>query len=299
VGVSQPTRSRKSGVLPRREGWLLLAPLLLFLLLWLGFPFLTDVVYSLSDVSFQTLRNPSFIGLGNFVAAATDAAFWRAMGFSLRFALLSTACQLLLGLTLALALNPILARHRALMALILLPLMIAPALMGIMYRLMLNEFVGVVPLYLEMLGLTPNLLGPGWVLTTVVIIDVLQWTPFTLLLLLTARQTIPGELYDAARTDGASAWQTLRRVTLPLLTPALAIAGFIRFIDSFRVFDHIYVLTGGGPGDQTTSISIYIYKSFFQKQELGTAVAASMLLLVMSLALLLGVMRFMLRGART
>jgi multiple sugar transport system permease protein len=221
------------------------------------------------------------------------------MGFSSRFALLSTACQLLLGLALALALNPILARHRALMALILLPLMIAPALMGIMYRLMLNEFVGVVPLYLEMLGLTPNLLGPGWVLTTVIVIDVLQWTPFALLLLLTARQTIPGELYDAARADGASPWQTLRRVTLPLLVPAIAIAGFIRFIDSFRVFDHIYVLTGGGPGDQTTSISIYIYKSFFQKQQLGTAVAASMLLLALSLLVLLGVMRLVLRGARS
>jgi multiple sugar transport system permease protein len=156
----------------------------------------------------------------------------------------------------------------------------------------------VVPLYLEMLGLTPNLLGPDWVLTTVIVIDVLQWTPFALLLLLTARQTIPGELYDAARADGASAWQTLRRVTLPLLVPAIAIAGFIRFIDSFRVFDHIYVLTGGGPGDQTTSISIYIYKSFFQKQQLGVAVAASMVLLALSLAMLFAIMRFMLRGSR-
>lgn len=296
--MNPPARTARRGTLSRREGWLLLAPLLIFLLLWLGFPFLTDVVYSLSEVSFQTLRAPRLTGFGNYAAALGDPAFWRAMGFSLRFALLSTSCQLLLALLLALALNPILAKHRGLMALILLPLMIAPALMGIMYRLILNEFVGVVPLYLEMLGLAPNLLGPDWVLTTVVVIDVLQWTPFALLLLLTARQTIPGELYDAAKADGAGGWQMLRRITLPLLTPALAIAGFVRFIDSFRVFDHIYVLTGGGPGDQTTSISIYIYKGFFQRQELGTAVAASLILLLLSLGVLLAVMRFMLRGAQ-
>src|SRR5262249_43476715 len=153
------------------------------------------------------------------------------------------------------ALEPILSRHKALMALVLLPLMISPALMGVMYRLILNEFVGVVPQYLALLDLYPNLLGPDWVFATVVTIDVLQWLPFTLLLLLTGLQSIPPELGEAARTDGASAWQTLRHVTLPLLMPVVAVAALIRFIDSFRVFDHIYVLTGGGPGDRTTSIS--------------------------------------------
>ncbi len=282
----------------RREGWWLIAPLVAFLALWLGFPFLTDTAYSFSDVSFATLRHPHFAGTRNYAATLADGAFWHAMGFSLRYAVVETVAQLLAGLTLALGLAPLLSRHRFLIAFILLPLMIAPALVGLMYRLMLNEFVGVIPLYLGMLGWSPDLLGPDWVFTTVVLIDALQTTPFTLLLVLAALQAIPGELRDAARVDGASLWQEFRRVTLPLLVPVLGTAGFIRFIDSFRVFDHIYVLTGGGPGDETTGISLYIYKAFFEQQHLGTAVAASMILLLLSLLLLSALMRRTLRGAR-
>ncbi len=281
----------------RREARWLIAPLVAFLVLWLGFPFVTDVGYSVSDVAFTTLRRPHFIGLGNYAAALGDAAFWHAMGFSLRYAVVETVVQLAAGLALALGLAPILSRHRFLIAFILLPLMIAPALIGLMYRLLLNEFVGVVPLYLGMLGWSPDLLGPDWVFTTVVLIDALQTTPFTLLLILAALQAIPGELREAARIDGASVWHEFRRVVLPLLVPVLGTAGFIRFIDSFRVFDHIYVLTGGGPGDETTGISLYIYKAFFEQQHLGTAVAASMILLILALLLLSALMRRTLRGA--
>lgn len=279
----------------RRDALMLVAPLVLFLGLWLGFPFLTNLVYSVSQVNFETLRAPSFIGLDNYARAIQDPAFWGAMGFSLHFAVAATLAQVLLGLVIALALRPLLVRHKALMALILLPLMISPALIGVMYRLILNEFVGVVPQYLAVVGLYPNLLGPDWVFATVVAIEVLQWTPFAILLLFTALQSIPTELYDAARVDGAGPWQCFWRITLPLLVPGLAITGFVRFIDSFRVFDHIFVLTGGGPGSLTTSVSIYIYRSFFQQQQLGSAVATSMVLLVLSLAALYASMRLMLR----
>ncbi len=267
-------------------------------MLWLGFPLATDIVYSVSRVSFATLRHPSLQGFGNFADTLSDPAFWRAIGFSLRYALVTATVQLLLGLLLAVALEPLLARRPSLMALLLLPMMIAPALMGLMYRLLLNEFVGPLPALLDLFGWEPDLLGPDWVFTTVVTIDVLQWTPFVLLLLFTALQAIPPELFEAARIDGASASQQFRRVTLPLLLPALAICAFLRFIDSFRVFDHIYVLTGGGPGDATTGISQYIYRGFFQQQRLGPAVAASLLLLITSLLLLSLAMGRVLRGAR-
>lgn len=282
----------------RREGWLLIAPLGTFLVLWLGFPFLTDLVYSLSQISFTTLRRPDLSGLGNYAAALHDPAFWHAMGFSLRYAVVETIVQVAAGLGLAVALAPILSRHRSLLALILLPLMIAPALNGLMYRLMLNDFVGIIPLYLGMLGLSPNLLGPSWVFVTVAAIDAVQNVPFTVLLVFAALQAIPGDLREAARIDGATAFQEFRSVVLPLLVPLLAIAGLIRFIDSFRVFDHIYVLTGGGPGDATTSISIYIYKAFFAQQHLGLATATSMILLLLSLALLLALARRPIGAAR-
>jgi multiple sugar transport system permease protein len=291
-------RAPGSPLSKRGEGILLLAPLVLFLVLLLGFPFLANLYYSLSRVTFATIRAPEWLGLANYAAALADPAFWQAMGFSLRFALIATGAEVLLGLLLALALEPLIARRRFLLAFLLLPMMISPALMGVMYRLNLNEFVGLIPQYLAFLGLYPNLLGPGWVMTTVVTIEILQWTPFAFLIMLTALQAIPGELLEAARIDGGSWSQRHRYVLLPLLVPALVVTGFIRFIDSFRVFDHIYVLTGGGPGTLTTSVSIHIYKSFFQQELLGQAGAASMILLALSMGLLWLAMRFVLRGTR-
>jgi multiple sugar transport system permease protein len=177
--------------------------------------------------------------------------------------------------------------------------MISPALIGIMYRLMLNDFVGVVPQYLGMLGIDVELLGPDWVFTTLVVIEILQWIPFALLALLTAYQSIPSELLEAARIDGGGVFAVFRFVTWPIMIPAIAITTFIRFIDSFRVFDHIYVLTGGGPGTLTTSVSLYIYKEFFEQQRIGMAVAASMFLLLGSVLVLRLAMVWVLRGARS
>jgi multiple sugar transport system permease protein len=288
-----PTPLRKNFV-----AYLLLGPLALFLLLVLGYPLVANIVYSLSDVEFQTIRNPGWLGLGNYSEVLGDRAFWNALGFSLRFALWAAGLEVLLGLGLALAFEPVLNRRGPLLALLLLPMMISPALLGIMYRLILNDFVGLVPQWLQMAGIFINLLTPPHVVGTLIGIEVLQWTPFALLLIYTALQAIPHELVEAARIDGAGGAQILRSITIPLLVPALAIAGFVRFVDSFRVFDHIYVLTGGGPGTLTTSISIYIYRQFFQQAELGQAIAASMLLLLLSLIPLYISMRFILRGSR-
>ena len=286
-------------ILRTNAAWLvLLSPLVLFMLLVLGYPFVANVFYSFSDVTFETIRSPGWLGVENYVDVLRDGAFWGALGFSLKFAVAATALEVLLGLAMALAFEPILNRHGPLLALLLLPMMVSPALLGIMYRLILNDFVGVVPQGLGAMGVYVNLLTPPFLVPTLITIEVFQWTPFALLLVYTALQTIPADLVEAARIDGASGSQILRSITLPLLVPALAIAAFIRFVDSFRVFDHIYVLTGGGPGTLTTSISIYIYRTFFQQVDLGAAIAASMLLLVLSLIPLLISMRFILRGSR-
>ena len=277
--------------------YLLIAPLLLLLLALLGYPLLTNIIYGFSSVTFENLRNPVWYGLGNYTAVIGDEAFWEALGFSLRFAVICTVCQVLIGFALALLFEPLLAKRKPLLALLLLPMMISPALMGIMYRLILDDFVGIVPQYLALAGFSANLLTPPFLVSTLITIEVLQWTPFAFLIFYTGLQGVPGELIEAAKIDGAASPQVLRFVLMPLLIPALAIAGFVRFIDSFRVFDHIYVLTGGGPGNLTTSISIYIYKTFFQQAQLGQAVAASMLLLILSLIPLWISMRYVVRGS--
>ncbi len=281
-----------------RAPYLLLAPLLLLVLALLGYPLLTNLLYSVSSVTFENIRAPVLSGLGNYAAVLNDAGFWRALGFSLRFAVACTVLEVAVGFALALLFEPLLARRKPLLALLLLPMMVSPALMGIMYRLLLDDFVGLVPQYLALAGFSANLLTPPLLVPTLVAIEVLQWTPFAFLIFYTGLQGVPGELVEAARIDGAAAPQVFRFVLLPLLVPALAIAAFVRFIDSFRVFDHIYVLTGGGPGDLTTSISIYIYKTFFQQTQVGQAVAASVLLLLLSLAPRVLSMRYVVRGAR-
>ena len=267
---------------------MLTTPLVVFLLLFLGFPTVVDIVYSLSQVTFETLRSPQLSGLGNYGDVLSDSGFWSACWFSLRFGVLTAAAECLIGLGLAIFLSPLIAKHSALMAPLMLPLMVAPAMVGLMYRLVLHEFVGPVPYYLYLLfGNSPAFLDAGTAFWTLCVVETLQWTPFALLLFYTAYQAIPDEVRQAAQIDGASNWQMLRRIELPLMAPTIAVAAFIRFIDGFRVFDNVYTLVGSGPGGSTASLSIYIYEAFFKEGAIGKAIAASILLFMASFAGLL------------
>lgn len=283
---------------PFRHGPVLVAPLVVFLLAMLGFPLLVDLVYSVSKVDFRTLRDPTFSGADNLRTVLADPAFWAACWFSLRFAVVTSLLQVALGLGLAVFLAPLIARRPWLMAILMMPLMVAPALVGLMYRLILHEFVGVVPYYLMLwMGDSPAFLDAAHAFRTLVVVEVLQWTPFSILILYTAYRAIPDSVREAARMDGASGLALFRRIELPMLLPTLATTLFIRFIDAYRVFDNVYVLTGSGAGGSTTSLSIYIYKAFFKSGSIGTAVAASLLLLAASTLLYLAVARLASRRA--
>jgi multiple sugar transport system permease protein len=271
----------------RRDGVWLLAPMTLFLLLLLGFPLVLDLIYSVSKVGFETLRSPEIIGLGNYRKAIADPEFWAAAWFSLRFGIIVAIVQVFLGLTLAIFLAPLLDARPWLMAILMLPMMVAPALVGLMYRLILHEFVGVVPYYLYLwTGDSPSFLGARTAFRTLVTIEILQWTPFAFLILYTAYAAIPSSIREAAALDGVTGLGWLRYIELPMMMPAIGVTFFIRFIDSFRVFDNVYTLVGPGAGGSTTTMSIYIYRAFFKVGDVGLAVAASMLLLVASFAVL-------------
>lgn len=268
---------------------ILAAPLVAFLVLFLGFPAVVNLVYSVSEVSFETLRRPALSGFGNFAAVLGDAAFWRASWFSFRFGLLTAVIECGLGLFLAIFLSPLIEKRSWLLAILMMPLMVAPALVGLMYRLVLHEFVGPVPYYLwAYLGASISFLGSGSAFWTLVAIETLQWTPFALLLFYMAYQAIPAEVNEAATLDGAGGLQRLRHIELPLMRPTIVVALLIRFIDGFRVFDNVYVLTGSGPGGSTASLSIYIYEAFFKQGAIGKAVAASVILFAVSFAVLYG-----------
>jgi len=263
----------------RRLGYAFLAPLTLLLLGLAVFPGLYAYYLSALDATLETFRSPRFTGLTNYVRILTDREFYDAIGFSLRYTVVVVTLEVVLGLALAIALNRELRGKRILISLLLLPLMVSPALLGIMFRLMLNEFIGTVSYYLRASGFPANLLAPPYVPYTLMVVDVIQWTPFTFLILYAGLRSIPDEPVEAAVVDGAGGWQILRFVILPLLQPLLLTAGFLRGIDAFKTFDTIQVLTAGGPGSLTTTASIYVYKMAFLAGHLGRANAAVVLLL--------------------
>ena len=276
----------------RRDGYVLIAPVTLFLLAMLAIPILVDVLYSVSRVTFETIRTPSFIGLANFRTIVDDHAFWSAMLFSLRFAVFTTTAQVAMGLVLAIFLAPLLSKHPWLVAFLMLPMMAAPALVGLMYRLILHEFVGVLPYYFYLFfNDSPSFLGPRNAFWTFVVVETLQWTPFGLLILYTTYQSIPMDIREAASIDGAGPWRRLISIELPSMRATVVLVTFIRFIDSFRVFDNVYTLSGPGAGGATTTMSIYIYEAFFRRDDIGVAVAASLVLLLLSFVVVAGLIR--------
>lgn len=283
----------------RLENAVLASPAVLFLLVVLGFPVILSVIYGFSNTTFQTLTTPSFSGLQNFRDVLADDTFWRAAWFSLRFGAITAFLECVLGLALAVYLAPLITRHGWIVAVFIIPMIVAPAMMGLMYRLVLHEFAGSIPHYLyNWFGQAPPFLGPKNVFSTVVVAETLQWTPFAFLLFLTAYQSIPREMREAAAVDGTRPWRLFWKIELPLMIPTVFVAVFIRFIDGFRVFDNIYTLVGSGPGGSTTSMSIYIYETFLRRGEIGKSMAAAILLFGAAFLLLLIAQRFVGRATR-
>jgi len=269
------------------ENAVLASPTALFLLAILGFPVILSVVYGFSETSFETLRSPEFSGLKNFRDVTTDDTFWQAAWFSFRFGSITAILECTLGLALAVYLAPLIQKHGWIVAVLIIPMIVAPAMMGLMYRLVLNEFAGPIPYYLySWLGWSPAFLSPQNVFKTVVLAETFQWTPFAFLLFLTAYQSIPQEMREAATVDGTRPWRLFWKLELPLMIPTVFVAVFIRFIDGFRVFDNIYTLVGAGPGGSTTSMSIYIYETFLRRGEIGKSMAAAILLFAAAFILL-------------
>jgi multiple sugar transport system permease protein len=263
--------------------YLQILPLVLLLLALTIFPTLFAYYISTQQVRLAALDQARFVGLQNFADTLTDSRFYEALWFSVRFAVAATALELLTGLGTALWFNrKNLPGKRIMLSLLLLPIMVSPALLGIMFRLMLNSFVGPIAYYMKQAGLPGDrLLTPEYLFITLIVIDIAQWTPFIFLILYSALQTVPREIYEAASVDGASSSQKLWFITIPMIMPFIFIALLLRSIDSFKIFDMIYVLTGGGPGTMTTSVSIYIYKMGFITGDMGRASSASLILLLL------------------
>ena len=270
----------------RRSAFLLLAPACALFAVLTIYPLGRVLVLSFfeSEYGFEDAR---FVGLDNYAALAGDSFFLQATWNTILFTLTATAAEIGLGLVFAL----LLARDFP-GRFIVIPTLIAPFVLSTMvvtaiWSAWFHYDFGFLNNTLRAASLPPVpwLFEPSLALYSIVLVDVWQTTPLTFLILLAGLQSIPPEVYEAARIDGASPRQTLMRITLPLIVPHILLAALLRSIDSFKIFDKVYALTGGGPGQATETLSLYVYRQGFKFFDMGLASAAAMVMIVVAGAL--------------
>ena len=234
-----------------------------------------------------------WVGWDNFRLAFGNARVWSSLWTTLIFAAVCVSAEMALGIALALALEHKVRGMAFFRTLFILPMMIAPIAVGLVWRYMFDAQFGPINAALVMLGLEPKtwLADPTLAFAAIVIADIWQWTPFVFIMMIAALANVDSSVIEASRIDGAGWWQMTFRVKLPMVMHVIAITLMMRLIDAFRVLEVVYVLTFGGPGDSTEILSLHIYKTAFVGQQLGVASAISVLLLVVVALLSWGALR--------
>lgn len=265
--------------------WATLSPALL-LMLGLGLlPVLNLAVLGFFDVRWADGRaNWTFVGTAHYAALPRDPLFGASIRNTVVFALGAVAGQMVLGFALALLCHKATRGRVFWRAVFVLPVLIPGIVIGAMWKLLLNPEFGAVAQIFELVGLTPvDWLGQAsTALLAVIMVDVWHWTPFCFLLFLAGLESLPRDVYEAAEVDGANAWQELVRVTLPLMWPTIVVTFVFRLVLAFKVFDEVYLLTGGGPGTATEVVSFTIYQRFFTEDRAGygAAMAVAVIFLI-------------------
>ena len=231
--------------------------------------------------------SPTFVGLATYAKVLGDPYFWRALGNTVVVVLAVVHLELLLGLAVALLFAAGLPLRKFLIAAVLAPYAVSEVGAVVMWRTLFDPDTGPMTRALAALGMNPLewAVTPSHGLALVALLSIWLHLPFTFIILYAARLSIPKELYEAARIDGAGPWQSFRRVTLPLLVPAMLIAMLFRYIFAFRLFSEVWLLTGGGPARQTEVVAVYLYLEAFRYNDFGAATATGWIMVVTSLLL--------------
>ncbi|HEY9747940.1 MAG TPA: sugar ABC transporter permease [Allocoleopsis sp.] len=276
----------------QRTGWILVTPALLLLLLVFAYPIGRAFWESFFTKNLGSELQPVFSGVENYTRMAFDGRFWGSLRNTTIFTVASVVLELLIGMGIALVLNQAFRGRGAIRTIAILPWALPTALIALAWTWIFNDQYGVVNDILRRLGLIEtgiNWLGePTLAMIAVIIADVWKTTPFISILLLAGLQSISNDLYEAHALDGATAWQSFRQITLPLLMPQILIAGLFRFAQAFGIFDLIAVMTGGGPGGATETVSLYVYSTVMRYLDFGygaALVVVTFLLLVLAVAI--------------
>lgn len=260
-------------------GWAFVSPAVLLFLVFVAGPFIFAIV--LAFMKWDLLTPPEFVGMANFADLFSDELLPKVLLNTFLFAFASIVTHLVFGLLLALAVNNVVSRSLSYFArvAVFFPFLISWAAVALLWKYVLDPTFGFVAQYLSMIGIDlPNFFAdPAWALPAVIFIDLWHTLGFTFIIMLAGLQTVPVELVEAARTDGASSWQIFWNVTLPLMSPTMFFATIITFIGAFQIFDPIQIITKGGPQDSTMTIIMYLYEKGFQAFDMGYAAAVALL----------------------
>jgi len=268
--------------------WSLLPAVLVFVVVT-AYPVANLLRMSVSTIEFRGGREIwSFTPGRNWTALFGDPGLAPTVVNTLIFVCAAVIVEMVVGLALALLVGNMTRGKGLLRTLMIIPILVPPVAIGSMFKLMFNHDFGLFNQVLALVGLGPvSWLGsPSLALWSVILVDVWHWVPFVFLILFAAVEDLPREVLEAGRVDGATRWQLLWRVTLPLLMPAITVAFLFRSILAFKAFDEVFLLTGGGPGTSSELLSLHLYKVFFEQNQLGYGAMLSVFTIVGVLLLL-------------
>jgi len=282
TAIDEPSTARP--VKRREEGfwypYILIAPTMITLTIVGLIPFLYTVFISFMDMKFLKIRG--FAGFDNYIELLGDERIWNSLLVTFIFVIIAVPIEFMLGMIGALALSQRIRFRSTLIPFLFIPTIMAPIVVGLLWKIMLAGSWGFLSYNIlerfDFLAKTSVFASPNLALYGLILVDVWQWTPFMMLAFFAGLQAMPDNPYKAAAVDGATPIQIFFKITMPMMAPLLAVIGLLRLIDAFKVFDSVFLLTSGGPGTSTESVSMLAYKTIFEFWRIGEASALAVVI---------------------
>lgn len=276
------------GVLPRKalaifeSKHAFMWPAFLVVLIVSLFPLIYALIVSFQSVRLVPPLPPKFVGFDNYAEIAQSARFWSAIGTTAVIVVISVALQYTIGFALALALHHNVPGASLYRVTFLLPMFLAPVCVALIAKMLFHPVLGPINDFITSFGAAnvSFLTEPALAISVLIVVETWQWTPFVVLIMLAGLQGLPNEVFEAARVDNISPWQRFRDLTFPMLLPLSVAVIFIRLIEGFKIMDTVFVLTAGGPGTSTETLTLFAYNEGFRKFNIGMTSALSFLFLI-------------------
>lgn len=263
--------------------WAFLFPVIIILLLVAFIPLGYGFIFSFYSYKLNMPSIPmAFVGFQNYIEIFSDELFLQSLKNNIVFAILSVSIEMILGIVIAMLLSDDNKLSRIMTTILLVPMIIAPVATGTLWRMMLDRTYGIINYLLSFLGIPAIswLSDHSLAIYTIILVDIWQFTPYVAILILSSIKAIPRSFMDSARVDGASPWRLFRSIVLPITAPVIIVVMMIRFIDAFKVFDTIFVMTQGGPGNATEMLPTYIYRQGIKFFRVGYSSSTAILFVV-------------------